>query len=111
MEKRIDTLDVLNSVHHSMDEANRYLTESPSDRFNRTVLKMIQDEIGNAKQAASHWKYMNPGSHSYTHTAHFPMVIYNELPENFLIQLESTSDICIFAENDDRAIIKIVLHF
>lgn len=111
MENTINTLDVITAVHHSLADANCYLTESPSDRFNRTVLEMIQQEIENSKQAASHWKYMNPSTHAYTHTAEFPMAIYNELSEEFLIQLEETSGISIYAESEKRAIIRIILHF
>lgn len=111
MEITINTLDVIHEIHHSVEQANNYLRESPTDRFNRTVLEMVRKEIGNAKLAASHWKYMNPSSHEYTHTASFPMVIYNELSEDFLIQLENTADVSIYAESSTRATIKIILHF
>lgn len=111
MENTINTLDVLNEVHRSMSEANHYLKESPSDRFNRTVLEMIQAEIESAKLAASHWKYMNPGSHMYTHTGSFSMAIYNELSENFLTQLEVVTGISIYSESNQRATIKIIFHF
>lgn len=111
MENTVHTLDVLTEVRRSMSEANLYLKESPADRFNRTVLEMIQTEIESAKLAASHWKYMNPGSHMYTHTNSFSMAIYNELSEDFLTQLEATTGVSIYSESDQRATIRIIFHF
>lgn len=111
MEKNLETLDVIHEVHASVANANTYLTTCPVDRFNRTVLKLINDEIACAKQAASHWKYLAPDSHMYTHTASFPMAIFNELSEDFLTQLENSTDVSICADRNNQAIIKIILHF
>lgn len=111
MEKTINTLDVLTTVHHSIADANYFLVESPADRFNRTLLDMIQKEIECAKMSALHWKYMNPGTHEYTYVGHFPIAIYNELSEDFLIQLENTTGVSIYAESESKATIKITLHF
>lgn len=107
----LENFDIIPEILCSMGEANSYLREEPLVRFNRTVLEMIQREIETGKLAASHWKYMHIGANAYIHTATFPFAIYKELPEDFLNQLEISTDVSIYAESENRAIIRIIYHF
>lgn len=111
MENVVNTLDVIHEICASVARANDYLRENPADRFNRMMLGVIDQEIESAKLAASHWKYMNPGTHEYTHIAPFPVAFYNVMGKDFIDQLEKTSGICIYEDAYKNAFIKIVLHF
>lgn len=111
MESNLYPSDVILDIQKSMLEANKYLSESPSSRFNRMLLKRVKEEIENAKNSASLWISQNPDTHVYVYNAPMSMAIYNELSEDFLIQLEATTNVSIYSENGKRAIIRIILHF
>lgn len=111
MENIVNTHDVIMAVTHDMADANSELRGDSPDKFNRFVLKLIQQEIAIGKASASNWKSLNPTSHTYTHTRHFPFEVFQSLSEDFLSQLE-TADIYIYkASLPGKATIKIIFRF
>lgn len=109
--KFINTQDVICAVAQEMFQANSELRLSSPDKFNRNLLKLLQQEIAKAKPAATYWKYMCPGSHEYTFTDPFPLAIYEELSPDFLTQLESAGIYLSKNKELGRAQIRIVFHF
>ena len=112
MEKNfINTQDVICAVAQKMSKVNAELQGASPDKFNCTVLSLIQQEIEKAKPAATYWKYMCPGSHEYTYTNPFPLAIYEALSEDFLVQLENSGIYISKNAELGKASIRIVFHF
>lgn len=111
MENIVNTHDVIMAATHDMANANSELRGDSPDKFNRFVLKLIQQEIAVGKASASHWKYIDPAAHTYTHTGNFPFEVFQNLSEDFLNQLE-TADIHIYKDSlPGKATIKIIFRF
>ena len=111
MEKTITTQDVLVEVHKEMARANAELKLSSPDKFNRTVLELIKEEISIGEVEASNWKNLCQGSTEYTYSHKFPSAIFDNLSEDFILQLECSG---IYLHKDiarDFAQIRIVFHF
>lgn len=107
----ITNQDVLNILSESLIDANNYLMETTPDRFNRTVLNQIQNEIEIGKKEAQRRRYREPESRTYVHYAKFPLAIYEAIPADFRLELEALDITLYRKENMDTAMISIVYHF
>lgn len=104
--------EFLFTVAKEMADANEELKKGSTPyQTNCRALDFIKAEIANGKFAAINWKFLCPGSTSYTHTNNFPLDVFEQFSEEILTQLE-TSSIYIYKNKElSTAIIKIVFHF
>lgn len=106
-----ETKDILTDVSALMAEVNADLAGGDPYKFNRTVRDLVLRAIENGKTSASFWRYMNPGTHSYTATENFPKAIYENLSKDFLDQLEGLGISIYPREEADSAVIRVTYHF
>lgn len=107
----ITNQDIIRTLDADMTAANESLMETAPDRFNRTVLNLIQKEIKIGKAAAERDRHKDPDSRLYVHYAPFPLAVYEELSPSFMKELE-VLDINLYRkENLTHAMIQIVYRF
>ena len=108
---QITTQDIIRTLEADMAAANDSLLETAPDRFNRTVMNLIQKEIKIGKEIAQREQHKEPDSRMYVHYGRIPLAIYKELSPSFLKELELIDIYLYRKDNLDTAMIKIVFRF